>query len=238
MTNNTSNIDYVSTVFQYPVLTKIHDTPTFNLLKRIKDELKANAGNVQCDLGGGQHGHLGLVLNPTEYARVSNVPYVRPVHPGANAPLGATNYKTTVRRDRHLEAIRLFREANGVEDALISQLTQALPPLFLETYRDTHSNRITASLITILHDLFITYGSISDEELKEKEQALCAQIFDITKPFIHLFAAVEDLQLAQASANPYTERQQINLGLLLLKNMGEFEKSLNAWYERPIPKQT
>ena len=68
MTTNTSNIDYVSTVFQYPVLTKIHDTPTFNLLKRIKDELKANAGNIQCDLGGGRHGHLGLVLNPTEYA--------------------------------------------------------------------------------------------------------------------------------------------------------------------------
>ena len=91
MTNTTANINYVATVFQYPVLTKVHDTPTFELLKSIKNEMKANAGNVQCDLGGGQHGHLGLVLTPTEYANVSPTPYVRPVHPGPNPPEGNTN---------------------------------------------------------------------------------------------------------------------------------------------------
>ena len=71
MVQANANIDYIHTSFQYPVLTKVHDTPTYEVLKRIKDEIKANATNVQCDLGGGKHGHLGLVLTPAEYATIN-----------------------------------------------------------------------------------------------------------------------------------------------------------------------
>ena len=68
MTSTTANIDYIKTNFEYPVLTKISGKPDYENLKIIKEELKANAGKVQCDLGGGNDGHLGLVLSDAEYA--------------------------------------------------------------------------------------------------------------------------------------------------------------------------
>ena len=68
MTSTTANIDYIKTNFEYPVLTTISSKPDYDSLKKIKDELKANAGNIQCDLGGGNNGHLGLVLDDAEYA--------------------------------------------------------------------------------------------------------------------------------------------------------------------------
>ena len=105
MVQTNTNIDYVHTSFQYPVLTKVLDTPTYALLKHIKDEMKANATNVQCNLGGGKYGHLGLVLTPAEYATVSTTPYVRPVHPGANAAPAATQWESQVNRDKHQEQI-------------------------------------------------------------------------------------------------------------------------------------
>ena len=77
------NIDYVNTTFEFPVLTKIQGQPDFPSLKTIKDELKANATTVPTELGGGENGHLGLVLTPEEYTNVSAIPYDRPVHPGA-----------------------------------------------------------------------------------------------------------------------------------------------------------
>jgi len=194
MVEANANIDYIHTSFQYPVLTKVHDTPTYEVLKRIKDEIKANATNVQCDLGGGRHGHLGLVLTPAEYATISPTPYVRPVHPGPNPAAAASQWQNQINRDRHQEEIRLFREANGVEAALLSQLTVALPPLYLEAYRDEHSNQITTSLVTILSELFSTYGATTEEELAAKEQARKGRIFEITQPRLHLYAAVEDLQ--------------------------------------------
>ena len=169
MVTANTNIDYVNTSFQFPLLTKIHDTPTYEVLKRIKDEIKANATNVQCDLGGGKHGHLGLVLTPTEYATITATPYERPIHPGANPEAAATQWESQLNRERHQEQLRLFREANGVEAALLSQLTVALPPLFLDGYRDAVSNKITKPLVDILQDLFNIYGVIPEEELDAKE---------------------------------------------------------------------
>ena len=76
-----SNIDYAKTNFDYQVLTKIVGTPTYEDIKKIKDELKANAASVPSDLGGGAHGHLGLVLDATEYVAVTTTPYFRLTHP-------------------------------------------------------------------------------------------------------------------------------------------------------------
>ena len=85
----TANVDYITNVFEYPVLTKVTGKPDYESLNTIKNQLKANAGKVQCELGGGNNGHLGLVLTDVEYALVSPlVPYVRPGHPGAVCPVG------------------------------------------------------------------------------------------------------------------------------------------------------
>ena len=77
-----TNIDYRTTNFEFPVLTKISGQPNYPLLKIVKNELKANGASVSSNLGGGSNGHAGLILNPTEYTTVSVTPYIRPVHPG------------------------------------------------------------------------------------------------------------------------------------------------------------
>ena len=81
----TSNIDYAHTYFKYPIPTLITGEPTNKSLKRLKNELRANASSVDSNLGG-DHGYLGLVLTDIEYANVSATPFVAPPFPGA------TNY--------------------------------------------------------------------------------------------------------------------------------------------------
>ena len=81
MSDNAKQTDF-TTLFEYATLSKIHGEPDYDQLKILKDKLKANATKIPSDLGGGNFGHLGLVLSPAEYANVSAVPYVRPVHPG------------------------------------------------------------------------------------------------------------------------------------------------------------
>jgi len=65
------DVNYADTYFEYKKLTPISGEPTFQTLKDLKDELRANASSVPSDLGGGQYGHLGLVLSPAEYAQVT-----------------------------------------------------------------------------------------------------------------------------------------------------------------------
>ena len=50
---NICNVDYIGIYFEYPVLTQITGTPTYNGLKQLKNELKTNAVGVQSNLAGG-----------------------------------------------------------------------------------------------------------------------------------------------------------------------------------------
>ena len=75
------SVDYVASYFKYKTPTPIQGTPTYKALKRLKAELRANASSVECDLGGGNHGYLGLVLSEDEYAQVSPTPFVAPAFP-------------------------------------------------------------------------------------------------------------------------------------------------------------
>ena len=240
MTSTTANIDYINTSFEFTTLTKIHDVPTYELLKKIKNELKTNATKVQCDLGGGAHGHLGLLLSDAEYTALTTTTYARPTHPGTFTPgSGDTNYQITVKREDHKEKIRLYRECNAVEQALLKQLTEALPVLYLCSYRDTVSNKITTPIRDILSDLMTTYGAVSSDELETQEQELRARVLDITQPMIHLYLAVEDLQeLATASLAPYTDKQLVNIGLRLVKNMLFMEKARESWQTKLPVDQT
>ena len=77
-----SRINYKQDFFEYNPLTKVIGEPNFESLLRLKNEIKANSQTVPTQLGGGQHGFLGAILSPAEYALISNDPFVPPAHPG------------------------------------------------------------------------------------------------------------------------------------------------------------
>mmetsp|Transcript_2257 Transcript_2257/g.3160 ORF Transcript_2257/g.3160 Transcript_2257/m.3160 type:complete len:119 (-) Transcript_2257:1010-1366(-) len=71
------------TFFQHKVLTRIHHNPSYESLKNCLNELKANSSSVPTTLGGGMHGHLGLLLSDAIYGPLAyNVLFVIAVHPG------------------------------------------------------------------------------------------------------------------------------------------------------------
>ena len=75
-------VNYMASYFKYKTPTPIQGTPMYKALKRLKAELRANASSVECDLGSGNHGYLGLVLSDQEHADVSATPFIAPVFPG------------------------------------------------------------------------------------------------------------------------------------------------------------
>ena len=112
-----TNVNYVTLYFKYPVPTPIIGEPTQNTLKQLKHKLRANASSVETNLGGGDHGYLGLCLSDVEYARINlnPTPFVSPACPG---PLQidaiATAVEAVYAKERHHEAIQLYRECKNV----------------------------------------------------------------------------------------------------------------------------
>ena len=59
-------------------VTKIHGRPTFLQLRKLEKKLTTNAAKVQLELGGGAHGHLGMIKSATDYATIApGTPYVK-----------------------------------------------------------------------------------------------------------------------------------------------------------------
>ena len=123
---STSGIINYRESFEIPVLTKIQGEPTADSLILLKRELKAKASSFYSNIGGGTHGHLFLVISPTQFNLLPNAAFVRPLHPGRlTIPNGTTAAMSVVIKDQYNEQIRLFREFNVVEKALISQIVSA-----------------------------------------------------------------------------------------------------------------
>ena len=121
--SNSGAINYRSIHFETKDLAPIRGEPTPDSLLRLKNEVKANARSVLSNLGGARHGHLGLVLSPNDYALISPTPFERPDHPGPLLiPAGTTQHMATTIRDTYTEALRVFREVQGVDQALLQQL--------------------------------------------------------------------------------------------------------------------
>jgi hypothetical protein len=63
--------------------TKIHGQPTNQDLTLLEKELSSIAANIPTALGGGNHGHAGIIVEPTKYLVMMGVTvFVNPVHPG------------------------------------------------------------------------------------------------------------------------------------------------------------
>eukprot|EP00957_Ditylum_brightwellii_P134175 10229920-Ditylum_brightwellii.AAC.1 len=90
------NVDYKNTVFEKPELTHVHGEPTMANLLTLRNEIQANAQAVSTTLGGGRHGHLGLLMTPQDYALIPNTTaYIRPPQPLLILPQNGTQYQIT-----------------------------------------------------------------------------------------------------------------------------------------------
>jgi hypothetical protein len=71
-------------------VTKIHGQPTSHDLTILEKEIIATLANIPTSLGGGNHGHVGVIMNPMEYNTMSGgMDFVYPVNPGIY-PTGLT----------------------------------------------------------------------------------------------------------------------------------------------------
>ena len=237
MTEN--NIDYTR-YFEFKTLPKIHGEPDYSQLKELKDKLKTNASKITSDLGGGAHGHLGLVLSQGEYATVSPTPYVRPVHPGVLViPPGTTNHIATIMREDHKKELQAYHETIDLENALKKQISEAIDEPYLKELRDVTTNTILLNIPTILDYLFTNYGVITEDTLEDEKQNTRNMEFTIATPLTKMYKAVEDLQqLGIAAHTPFSDGQLVQIGIHIIKQTGDFHQALLNWYALPRVNQT
>ena len=70
-------------------VTKINGQPTHHDLTILEKELIVILANIPTTLGGGNHGHARILMDPARHLLTTGVPFVNPANPGnypANIP--------------------------------------------------------------------------------------------------------------------------------------------------------
>jgi hypothetical protein len=106
--------------FPNPVLPKIDNEPTFDDIQVTTHLRNASAISVPSMVGGGAHGHLGIIMTQVEYAAISASPWVEPynhntipiIPPGTNAVDAAQIARM------HDEFCRIYTNIINVDQAL------------------------------------------------------------------------------------------------------------------------
>ena len=123
----TINVDYATSYFKYATPTHVHGKPTNKALKRLKNELRAKASSVESDLGGGDHGYLGIVLTDAKYTRVSTISFVASNFPPVLiVPSTSTAVEVVHLRNQCVDSIQLYCECKIVGKALLCHVQSAI----------------------------------------------------------------------------------------------------------------
>ena len=65
------------------MVTKIHGQPTSHDLTNLEKEIISILANIPTTLGGGNYGHVRVIMDPTDYTNMTGgTAFVNPVNPG------------------------------------------------------------------------------------------------------------------------------------------------------------
>ena len=106
-----SSINYKETLFERSKLNPIRGKPTFKMLHNLQNKIKSNTKSVYSIIGGGVHGHIGLVLTDAQYALISPTTFVYPTRPGTIiVPDSTASNENSNMQILHTEEVHLFQE--------------------------------------------------------------------------------------------------------------------------------
>jgi hypothetical protein len=221
----------MTTVMECTALSK-DKAPTHLTLETLHRELNTMAMGVTSDRGGGEHGHLALVMTDEEYLELTNEEFEVPTHPGPNPEPGATQPIITENNRLHALAITEHKTYKDTETQLKAALLKAVPHTYIQELQDRKLGFATTTTKELLHHLDTNYGTVNFDDLTRNLE-------DMKKAW-NGEAPIEDLwtqvQLARAYAedhDPITEKAGIIAAVAIIKASGLFIDDLKAWNNKP-----
>ena len=82
MTGKSQSVDDIVSKFPIKTLPRIDGEPTYESINNIMKILYANEATLPTTMGGGTHGHIGIIMKPELYSTLSEIPYAIPLDPG------------------------------------------------------------------------------------------------------------------------------------------------------------
>ena len=216
----------------FPDTSTPYDELNFADLKRLDFDLRKVASGVPSSQGGGQHGHLGLVLAPDDYANVTKtVPWVDPPLPGEQQ-INGTHAELLIQNQARADRKHNYQTYQNVVTFLKEMIRHRVPDKLLR------SQQLEGTIQDIMTFLFTTYGQVDPNDLADNQKRF-EQPWDPEEPFEVVVEQIEDAQEFSTAANmPFTDMQILVNAKRLVNQTGLYDMDMRRWAEKPAADQT
>ena len=222
-------------------VTKINGQPTNHDLTILEREMIAILANIPTTLGGGNHGHAGILMDPARYLVIAGVPFNNPANPGNYPANIAGNAAAGVRaraEAEHKEDVKEYETFQGVMQATKDIILEVVDHDYLLEIEDEIIGFLNQTPTDMLNHLRNRGGALDFADTKtllaerdgEWDPSEVPQLY-----FNRVEKAIQGLTRAGITSD-LNERR--DMALYYLKASGEFDAAVRDWENRPAEQKT
>ena len=187
------SVDDIVAKFPAKTIPHIQGEPDYASINDMVQMLYSNAASLATTLGGGQHGHIGLIMTPILYATLSIAPYLNPPDPGP-IPILAAGVTAAAREEariQHKEERRVYDNNQSMDDALKAQIIDTIDDTYLCELRNKYTGYLGISTRDLIDHLLDRYGKITPADIAACKRRMNDPI-DSTQPIDIYFRKIDD----------------------------------------------
>ena len=222
-------------------VTKIHGQPKDQDITTLEKELIAIAASIPTTLGGGNHGHAGLIVDATKYLTMTGVAFEIPPNPGIYPAGLAANAAAGIRaraEAEHKEEVAQYEILKGVEQALKDIILEAVENDYLMEIEDETLGYLNQTPRQMIDHLKARGGSLDFADTKtllaERDME-----WDLSENPQVYFNRVEKAVKALTRAGITSDmNERRDMALYYLKASGEFDAAVREWENKATADKT
>ena len=223
-------------------VTKIHGQPTSHDLTNLEKEIISILANIPTTLGGGNHGHVGVIMDPTEYNTMTGgTAFVNPVNPGIYPAGLAVNAAAGTRaraEAEHKELINQFETFEGVRLGTKDLILEAVDNEYLSEIEHDTLGYLNVTPRQMIGHLLSRGGALDFADTRDLLAERDGEWNVTENPqlyFNRVEKAIKGL-IRNGINSDLNERRDI--ALFHLKATGEFDAAVREWEAKPAADKT
>ena len=223
-------------------VTKIHGQPTSHDLTNLEKEIISTLANIPTTLGGGNHGHVGVIMDPTEYNTMTGgTAFVNPVNPGIYPAGLAVNAAAGTRaraEAEHKELINQFETFEGVRLGTKDLILEAVDNEYLSEIEHDTLGYLNVTPRQMIGHLLTRGGALDFADTKDLLAERDGEWNVTENPQLYFNRVEKAIKGLTRNGINSDLNERKDIALFHLKATGEFDAAVREWEAKPAADKT
>ena len=223
-------------------VTKIHGQPTSHDLTNLEKEIISILANIPTTLGGGNHGHVGVIMEPTDYSTMTGgIDFVNPANPGIyptglalNAAAGTRAREEAI----HKELIAQFETLEGVKLGTKDLILEAVDNEYLSEIEHDTLGYLNQTPRQMIEHLLTRGGALDFADTKDLLAERDGEWNVTENPQIYFNRVEKAIKGLRRNGITSDLNERRDIALFQLKATGEFDPAVREWEAKPAADKT